>query len=282
VKGSALLDQAKETVAAQKPFEGRVNWLRKSLDAVMSFKFFDLKKMAESNGERFDFDIKSLKARVISALEEYAQSPKGKRALGSIRAEINYFSDLPENEDVFDIPEELKNFDEKDIYQVSLTNMPKYCQNYIVKAYGYCVVEDQDTAASKVMKLSNDTATGVSIKYSRYPTSKNAEVKNPLSFKLQQEGLTVAGKDYYREDLIPNGYHLYNIGSVSGITKSHNTRLTLVGGAGSVNLSGLAVTFPMDACDVYLSMKFTGEVFGGKTGDENAIYFDRMIVVRKQ
>lgn len=282
IKGSELLDKAKEAVASRKPFEGRVNWLRKPLDAVMSYKFFDLKKMAESSGERFDFDIKSLKARVISALEEYAQSPKGKRARGSILAEIEYFSNLPEAEEVFDIPEALKNVDEKDICQFSLINMPKYCQDYIVRAYGYSVVEDKDTIVSKVMKLSNDEAKAASISYSRVPTSKNAEIRNPLTFKLQQDDQTVAIKDYYKEDLIPNGYHLYSIGSVSGITKSHNTRVTLAGGAGSINLSGLAVTFPMDACDVYLSMKFTGEVFGGKTGDENAIYFDRMIVVRKQ
>ena len=78
-----------------------------------------------------------------------------------------------------------------------------------------------------------------------------------------------------------NGYHLYKIGSISGISKSHSARL-LIPIEVSVNLSGLAVVFPMDACDVYLSMKFTGEVYGGKKEDENAIYFERMIVVRKK
>jgi hypothetical protein len=40
------------------------------------------------------------------------------------------------------------------------------------------------------------------------------------------------------------------------------------------------VSFPMDACDVYISMKFTGEDFGGNVEEENVIYIDRMVVVR--
>ncbi len=40
--------------------------------------------------------------------------------------------------------------------------------------------------------------------------------------------------------------------------------------------------FPKDECDVYLSIKFTGALYGGNEKDENAAYFDRMIVVRKK
>ena len=36
-----------------------------------------------------------------------------------------------------------------------------------------------------------------------------------------------------------------------------------------------------DACEVYLSMKFTGEMYGGKKKDAQAVYLDRVIVVRK-
>jgi len=48
-----------------------------------------------------------------------------------------------------------------------------------------------------------------------------------------------------------------------------------------ISLTGISVAFPMDACDVYLSMKFTGEMYGGKKEDAEAIYVDRIIIVRK-
>jgi hypothetical protein len=38
----------------------------------------------------------------------------------------------------------------------------------------------------------------------------------------------------------------------------------------------------MDACEVYLSMKFTGEMYGGAVGDPEAVYVDRIIIVRRE
>lgn len=281
IKGSKILDEAGDAVAFCKVFAGRVSWIRKSLDAVMAFKFYDLRKMAQAQGEQFDFDIKVLKARVVSALEEYAESPKGKMVPGNIAEEIDYFANLPEEEEIFDIPEDLKEIDEKNIFQFTLVNMPKYARPQIVTYMGYSAVEDKDTVLPKVMKLSNDEAKGANVIYTRKPTSKDAPISNPLTFILQQGGgKTVGTRDLYKEDLVPNRYHLYHLGSFSDITKHYDTRVWLLGLSGSISLSGLKVSFPMDACDVYISMKFTGEDFGGNCGDENAIYIDRMVVVR--
>ena len=46
-------------------------------------------------------------------------------------------------------------------------------------------------------------------------------------------------------------------------------------------LLGIAQVLPMDACDVYLSAKFAGEHYGGNECDDDAIYLERLIVVRK-
>ena len=37
----------------------------------------------------------------------------------------------------------------------------------------------------------------------------------------------------------------------------------------------------MQECDIYLSMKFNGEVYGGDHKDENAVCAERMIFVKK-
>lgn len=281
VKGSELLDKAKKAVGSLDPFARRVNWLRKHLDAVMSFKYFELKKMAEDNGEQFDFDIRMLKARVISALEEFKGTPIGRSVKDEVDDEILYFSNLPEEAESFDIPEELQHVDAKDICQFSLVNMPKFVWSFWVNIYAYSAVEDKDSKLSKVMQINNSVAKGIHVTIMMNPSSRDAEAKRTLDFKLQQDGKNVVVRNYYKEDLIQGGYHLYYLGSLSGIAGSDTTRVSLCGGTGSINLSGLAVTFPMDACDVYLSMKFTGEMYGGKPQEDNAIYFERMIIVRK-
>ena len=279
--GSELLDKAWAAVDKDSAFAYRVSWLRKQLDAVIAFKFFELKGAAEAAGEEFAFDVKKVKESVIAALRRHAKTPQGSRTPASIENEIEYFEALPEVAPTFDIPEELRGENPNDIYQVSLLNMPKYASNRIKVVYGYSEVEDADSPLSKVLKLSYDTAKGVHVTYMMAPTSKEAETKRPIVFKINQDNENIATREYYKEDLIQNGYHLYKIGSVSGIDKAYNTRFNLLGGCGSINIGGIAVTFPMKSCDVYVSMKCTGEVYGGNPGDENAIYFDRLIFVRK-
>lgn len=97
----------------------------------------------------------------------------------------------------------------------------------------------------------------------------------------QDETVTIPPK-FYREDLKQDGYHLYHIGTAKNIPDTADTRLFVLSYNHTwVNLSGIAVTFPMEECDIYLSMKFTGQVYGGDSTDENAIYLERMILVRK-
>ena len=93
----------------------------------------------------------------------------------------------------------------------------------------------------------------------------------------------VEGLELYREDLKAGDYHLYKIGSVSGIQASGDTRVNIFRANFEwISLSGLSVTFPMDACDVYLSMRFTGPMYGGSAADPEAIYLDRAIIVRQK
>ena len=274
VKGSVLLDKAKETVRGDKKFEPRINWLRKALDAAVIMRFFEFKEQAEREGVEFNFTVKELKERLAVAYDEHVQTP------GFI-AMKEYLLGLPEEPMTFDVPKELENENPEDIFQFSLLNMPKYIQNYIKVAFGYSAVKDADSSCTEVLKLSFDTATGIHKLLSLYPTEKNAENKSSLYLGLQQEAEDVTACELYKDDLIQGGYHLYKYGTVSDIMNSTNVRAKLPGGAGSINLKALALTFPMDACDVYVSMKFTGEVYGGNPEDENAIFFDKMVIVRK-
>ena len=205
----------------------------------------------------------------------------GGRGEAGFNAMKDYLCSLPEEPMTFDIPSELSNENPEDIYQISLLNMPKYIQQYVRKAYGYTEEEDGDSSCGKVVKWSFDTATGIHKLLYLYPTSKFAEKKSSIYMAIQKEAEDVVTNELYKEDLVHGRYHLYKYGTISGIKDATNVRAKIPGAGGSVNIKALALTFPMDACDVYLSMKFTGEVYGGDAKDENAIYFDRMIFVRK-
>ena len=49
-----------------------------------------------------------------------------------------------------------------------------------------------------------------------------------------------------------------------------------------VSLGGISTLFPMDECEVYISMKFDGEMYGGSKERKEAVYIDRAIIVRKK
>ena len=177
------------------------------------------------------------------------------------------------------MPKDLKYVAEEDIYQFPIKNIVKFTLGCFIEAYGYSLVEDADAAALRVMKLSYDKATGFRAPYTLVPTSKDAKMKQALLFELRQENETVSDLKLYREDIVTDEYKLYKVGSLSGISRSYSTRLRLPQEI-AIDLTALAITFPMDSCDVYISMKAKGEIYGGKVSDENAIYLDRMIVVR--
>ncbi|MBQ5777194.1 MAG: DUF4838 domain-containing protein, partial [Oscillospiraceae bacterium] len=283
IRGSELLEKAAEAVQGEVPFTARVNWLRKPMDAAILLKYFDLKRMAETNGVKFDFDRAVVKERVIAALKEQATLPANKTRVGSLQTEIDFFDSFAlEAEEKFELPEALESEDEKNVYQFHMKNMVKFIQPYIQKAFGQSVEEDAEACGGRALKLCIDTATGYSLPYTLCPTSKDAETKKAIRLTLKKNDDIVVDTRLYKEDLIPDSYSLYKVGSVSGIAELNDVRVGFLGeGDISINLGGIAVNFPMNECEVYFSMKFTGEIYGGCAKDENAVYIDRMIVVRK-
>ncbi len=281
IKASEYLFKASELACGEAPFAERINWLRKPLDAVILFKFFELKKQAAERNENFCFEIGEVKKRLIKIIREHMEVPIGAPSKAGLESEIEYFEEISEEEIIFDIPKEFADISEDDICQVTLLNMPKYSQKRIRGVYGYSPVADSDSKLPEVMKLSYDNAKGVHLQFAWVPSNSYDEIKVPLLFRFQSEGEDIVKKEIFKDDIIQGGYHIYRIGSLAGMKTALNTRLALPGGAGSINISGLSATFPMENCDIYLSMKFTGEIYGGNEKDENAMFIERMIVVRK-
>ncbi len=267
VKASEILDRAEKFIGEASPYRARLNWLRKSLDGVILTKYNDLKK-----DKKFNFDVNKLRERVVSALSEYSVLPLNEKHSWRVPIEEAYFNLLPFDDKELDIPEALKGENEADIYQFPIVNM-----------FGFAGVPDKLSASGSVVKLTPEIATPFGWGIDARPTSKYAENKRGVKFSLYQDEKTVSELSLYKEDFDNDGYRLYKIGTARNVSLHPDTALVFyVLGAVSISLSALSVTFPMESCDVYLSLRASGELYGGKASDENAIFFDRMIVVRKK
>ena len=280
IEADRVLGLAYACVADNAVLAERVTWLRRSLDTVILMRFFDFKKNALDAGVPFEFDYMEVRERAVAAYNAHLETPYGKKMKSTTAKFIQYLENLPTEEEKFDIPDELAGIPEENIYQFPLKDMVKFTLEVFEKGFGCVAVNDGD---KKVLKVSYDAA-GSRAPYALFPTSKYAESKQALVFEVRHgtgnNTDVVEQRLFYREDIILGGYNLYKIGSISGISDSFCTKLGLPEEI-SVNLKGIATVFPMDACDVYLIMKFEGEIHGGNKEDENAFYIDRAIIVRK-
>ena len=268
IKASEILDKAEVAVGDAFPYRARLDRLRKSLDSVMLVKYNDFKKMSKD----FSVDADKLRERVLAVLSEYEAQPLHKRHLWRVPFEKEYFKTLPYEEMKFDIPDALGDVDEKDIYQFPIKDM-----------FGFTGVVDELSSSGSVVKLSPEIAEPFGWGIDARPTSKNAEYPRGVKFGIYQESEPVSELSLYKEDFTHDRYTLYKVGRVENIKDNPDTALAFfVLGAVAISISALSVTFPMEACDVYLSLRAEGEIYGGSSADENALYFDRVIVVRKK
>ena len=149
--------------------------------------------------------------------------------------------------------------------------------------YGFAVTDDPEAVTGKAAEFSRARVTIENEFLEATPTRKDAPGASGISICIEQDMKIVCGVEFFLENIVPEQFHLYYIGSVSGISGSADTRVDLFGSNFEwVSLTGISTLFPMDACDVYLSMKFSGEVYGGEKDSTQRILLDYALVVRKK
>lgn len=280
IEGDALLEKALSAVGRDEKRKCRVAWLRKPLDTVILMKYADLKAQAKREGRKFPFDADVLRARIESAIDEHIKTEK-LASSSELENEKKYILSLSDEEDEFVEYEEISTISRERVYQFPMKRMIKFVQPNLVRIYGQSVVYDEDIGR-EVMKLSYDEGTGFGWDLEMVPTGKDDANPRPIRFMLLQNRKKIEEISFFKEDLNHDGYVLYKVGSFKDVMKNPHTRLFLFAEQNvSVNIRGIAVTHPFDECDVYLSMKFSGEKYGGSPDAENAVYFDRMVIVKK-
>ncbi len=279
--GMGYLEKAMEAVSGDPVFEPRVRYLQTLLASSLGIKFHDLKRRAKELGESFDFDRKAVCRMAIEGYKAAENRPKPRTDLTRFESAAAYFESLTMEEDVAPLPAELSSVAPEDVYQFFFKNTCRHlCLNHV---YGFSVADDPDASTGKAAKFSKDLITTIAEFIFLSATSRNAVGAKGVSMVIEQDAKIVDGIEIFLEDIVPDTYQLFKIGSVSGIRDSADTRVDMFGNNFEwVSLSGISTLFPMDACDVYVSIKFSGEPYGGDPAQQEAVYLDRVIVVRKK
>ena len=283
-RGMALLDKAAETVAEDPVFGPRVRYPRALLGGQLLVKYFDLKRTAEAAGESFEYDRESVRQMVVTGFQEAQKHPRVSEDAPAqkIAEQIKFYSGLAfANEpDTAPLPTELSGVDPENVYQFFYKNSCRYF--VYADLYGASFVDDPDSTFGKVLKLCREEAIYPSEVANLIATSREEEYPRSVKFRVMRDWTYVDSVELFKEDIIPDVYHLYKIGSASGIREAGNVRVDMFGNNYEwLQLSGIAEVFPMDACDIYLSVKFAGAVYGGSKDAQEAVYLDRAIIVRK-
>ena len=283
-RGMALLDKAAEIVAEDPVFGPRVRYPRALLGGQLLVKYFDLKRTAEAAGESFEYDREAVRKMVVAGFKEAQKHPRVSEEAPAqkIAEQIKFYSGLvfAEKEDTAPLPRELNGVAPEDVYQFFYKNSCRYF--VYADLYGASFVEDPESTFGKVLKLCREEAIYPSEVSNLLTTSREAEYPKGVAFRVMKDWEYVDSVELFKEDIVPDTYHLYKICSASGIREAGNVRVDMFGNNYEwLSLSGISEVFPMDACDVYLSVKFAGEVYGGSKDVQEAVYLDRVFIVRK-
>lgn len=281
IKCEELLKKAREAVKGNDYLTLKVMWEQKMVATQIFMKYRDLKKQAQREGIEFNFTKEELVDRILSTLEIIKNTPNFTNYYSALDREIKYFQnlDLSEEPDCV-LPKELEGVNPEDVYQYHFKNQFRHYSDAHI--YAFSIEEDKDSTLGRVGYITYDKIPRMSVKVPLTPSAKNAENPNPVKVLIEQNGKIVDGCNLYLEDIASDEYKLYKIGSVSGIKDSFDTRVNFFNDNFDwVSLTGVSVVFPMDACDVYMSVKFAGEIYGGNPSSENSVSIDRVIIVRK-
>lgn len=281
--GMENLAKAKAAVSGDPVLAHRVEWLQKHLDVTTLIRYNDYKKMADAEGVAFEIDRKMLIQRVTDFLNKVKDSDRYHPFyVNGFQNEIDYFKDYDFDEFYAPLPDELKDVNETDVYQFNLKNLATFLYGSHASLFGFSVEDDCESLVGRVGKITRENVRGLDRRAKLYVTSGKDEVKQPIHMYISKDDEIVDDINIYKEDIKQGGYHLYKIGSVSNLHECGEAMVYLFSHDYVwFGLLGIAQVLPMDACDVYLSAKFTGAHYGGSELEDDAIYLERMIVVRK-
>lgn len=292
LKGNEILSKALDSVKGDPEFTERVKILRSDLDKVTAIRYNDFKELAKGRGINLPVTRQEAADRAFEAydiLERRFAYPEGdedeKLALSYGRKTI--MAHREETEEIA-LPTEIAHLNPDDVYQIDASKL--LCMDeedgfFYQKGQMAFIVEDKDSIDGVAQRLDYDKMP-LLVKRKYTISGKNDDIDNPLLLEVKK---TTVNKDnnpfytkaYYMEDLKPDEYALYSLHGIRNVSSSSDHTFTVFGPKEiTLDLSAISIVFPAEEYDTYVRIKYTGEAFGGSTELPNAIYVDRIYIVR--
>lgn len=293
--GNKYLEEALESVKGCKEFTDRVKMLRSNLDAAIAVRYDDFVRMAKNVGARFDLSRSEAADRALEAYDITANTfVYDKKMADDAFLDINIAyckkTLLAHREETVKtaLPAELSHLKAEDVYEIivpKLLCMDEEDGYFGQQGRGAVNVADAEAIGGIAQRLDYDF---MDLSFARrYGFSKKgAAIDNPMKLHVKRTSCMddpqpYYERDYYLEDLKPNQYALYSLCGIKGVSSDSDYTFAALGSKEiTVDLSAISIVLPASEYDIYMRMKFTGPVYGGSEGDANAIYIDRIYVVK--
>ena len=292
LRGNEYLEAALEAVKDSEELTNRVKVLRADLDKVIAIRHDDFIRLAKAEGKTFPLSRSEAADRALEAydiLEKLAVYQEeclpeiqilryGRKTMGLNR-------EAPAKQP---LPGELSHLDPKDVYEIAVPLMHCMDEEDGVSSQvgqGATVIEDAGAIGGKALRIEYERIIP-KLKHQYEFSKKDGDPLIPLLLDVKR---TTCWRDpnpfyrsmYFLEDLKADEYALYSLRGIRGTTSSSDYTFNLFGPHEiTFDLSALSIVFPAEEYDIHARIKFTGERYGGSKADRNAIYLDRIYVVR--
>ena len=281
-RGLQLFEEAYAAVGDDALIKQRLREAEVSLYRCIAIRRGDLVRSMKLRGEVFELPtVKEAAQKVLTCLDElmgkylYYIRDTAVHAdqfiLRTIKKQKELFTKLLTREDrVIPIPNVLKGVAEEDIYQIPA--------NHIVRFF-----ETQQSLVTEKEDVSSEIGTVLRYKASVLGFTEalvdNSTWRLPIILETDNEPdrkIMIS-----KADLEGGEYKWFSMKNISDVCHGSNSCLYVLEKFGlTIKLNPIKDVFPFDSCDIYVSVKAEGHSFGGGEQEENAICFERFVIVR--
>jgi len=292
LRGNAYLESALEAVKDSEALTNRVKILRADLDKTIAIRHADFIRLAKAEGKNFELSRSEAADRALDAydiLEKLMVYEEECEPLNWIlrygRKTMRLNREAPEK---LPLPKELSRYDPEDVYEFIVPLM--HCMDEkdgvsSQKGQGAEVVEDAGAIGGKALMIEYEQIIN-KLKHQYEFSRKDSDPQIPLLLDVKRTTCWRDPNPYYRkmyflEDIKADEYALYSLRGIRGTSSDSDYTFNLFGPHEiTFDLSALSIVFPAEEYDIHARIKLTGQMYGGSKEDKNAIYLDRIYVVR--
>ncbi len=290
--GNEYLEKALDAVKGSDELTNRVKILRADLDKVIAIRHDDFIRLAKAEGKTFDLSRAEAADRalevydILEKLVVYDEECEPvQRLLKCGRKTMHLNRKAPER---LSLPKELSHLNPNDVYEFIVPLM--HCMDEEgcypgVGGQGSQVIDDSDAIGGRTLYIEYDGITN-KLRHQYEFSKKDGDPLIPLLLEVKRTTCWRDPNPYYRnmhflEDIKADEYSLYSLRGIRGTSSDSDYTFNLFGPHEiTFDLSALSIVFPAEEYDIHARIKLTGEMYGGKKEDKNAIYLDRIYVVR--